>query len=115
MTTSRGNWDVWADIDSLTHWLNNANGSNPQEISLRIMKIGEEFGEVISAHIGVTGQNPRKGVYGSTSDVQKELCDVIVTAMVALNSMTDDPAVSRGLFASHMTHLLSRIQSPSTV
>lgn len=49
-----------------------------------IMKIAEEFGEAVQAHIGVTGQNPRKGVYGTREDVLKELADVIVTAGIAM-------------------------------
>lgn len=109
--TSLYAWDVWADVDSLTRWLNDANGLDTQELTLRIMKIGEEFGEVINAHIGVSGQNPRKGVYATADDVQKELCDVIVTAMVALNSMTDNPTISRGKFAAHMSHLLARVDA----
>lgn len=49
-----------------------------------IMKIAEEFGEAVQAYIGVTGQNPRKGVYGTRDDIQKELADVIVTAGIAM-------------------------------
>lgn len=49
-----------------------------------IMKIAEEFGEAVQAYIGITGQNPRKGVYGTREDVQEELADVIVTAGIAM-------------------------------
>lgn len=49
-----------------------------------IMKIAEEFGEAVQAYIGITGQNPRKGTYGTREDVQKELADVIVTAGIAM-------------------------------
>ncbi|WP_146778960.1 MazG-like family protein [Actinomadura craniellae] len=48
------------------------------------MKIAEEFGEAVQAYIGVTGQNPRKGVHGTRDDVQKELADVIITAGIAM-------------------------------
>ncbi|MCW2898884.1 MAG: hypothetical protein JWO67_1149 [Streptosporangiaceae bacterium] len=54
-----------------------------------IMKIAEEFGEAVQAYIGVTGQNPRKGVYGTREDVQKELADVIVTAGIAMIAIAD--------------------------
>jgi hypothetical protein len=58
-----------------------------------IMKIAEEFGEAVQAHIGVTGQNPRKGTYGTRDDVLKELADVIVTAGIAMIAVADgDPA-----------------------
>ena len=56
----------------------------------RISKIGEEFGEVIDAFIGTTGQNPRKGVFGSEDDVDNELVDVMLTAILALQHRTKD-------------------------
>ncbi len=56
----------------------------------RISKIGEEFGEVIDAFIGTTGQNPRKGVFGSEDDVDNELVDVLLTAILALQHRTKD-------------------------
>lgn len=102
--------EVWDGIESLTEWLNSSNGCNDHELTLRIMKIGEEFGEVVNAHIGAIGQNPWKGFYATQQDVIKELCDVIVTAMVAINSMTEDATISRGMLAAHMTHLLSRAE-----
>lgn len=49
----------------------------------RLAKVSEECGEVIQAYIGVTGQNPRKGVHASIDDVKKELLDVAVTALAA--------------------------------
>jgi len=56
----------------------------------RIAKIGEEYGEVVDAFIGVTGQNPRKGIYGSEDDVDNELVDVLITAVLALQHRTKD-------------------------
>lgn len=68
---------------------------------MRLMKLTEEAGEVMQAYIGMVGQNPRKGVTHSRADVADELCDVIVTAMVALHSFTDDPE----------QHLATKIQT----
>lgn len=56
----------------------------------RCAKISEEAGEVIDALIGITGQNPRKGVYGSEEDLFKELCDVALTALYGLQHFTKD-------------------------
>lgn len=70
-----------------------------------IMKIAEEFGEAVQAHIGVTGQNPRKGVYGSREDVLKELADVIVTAGIAMI------AVAEGDAAEAKHHLDQRLET----
>ena len=83
--------DQWSTIRSLVAWLDAENGRSDAEISLRILKLTEEAGEVARAWIGVQGQNPRKGVTHTHPDVQDELCDVIVTAAVALASLIDNP------------------------
>jgi NTP pyrophosphatase (non-canonical NTP hydrolase) len=85
------NPDQWATIHNLVAWLDRENGRTDAEISLRILKLTEEAGEVAQAWIGVQGQNPRKGVTHTHPDVQDELCDVIVTAAVALASLVDNP------------------------
>jgi NTP pyrophosphatase (non-canonical NTP hydrolase) len=83
--------DPWQTIARLAQWLNDANGCEHQEITLRLLKLSEEVGEVSQAWIGSMGQNPRKGFTHPVADVADELCDVIVTAMVALTSITDIP------------------------
>lgn len=62
-------------------------GSDPQ---FRLMKIGEEFGEVVQAYIGAKGMNKRKG-FGSVAEIKKELADVLITAFVALFDFDDYP------------------------
>lgn len=84
--------DQWATIRGLVDWLDSKNGRSDQEITLRLLKITEEAGEVAQAWIGVQGQNPRKGITHTVPDVADELVDVIVTAAVALASVIDDPA-----------------------
>jgi hypothetical protein len=84
--------DPWAVVARLTAWLDDHNGSSTPETALRLLKVQEEAGEVASAWIGVTGQNPRKGVTHDVADVVGELCDVIVAAMVAMTTLTADPA-----------------------
>jgi NTP pyrophosphatase (non-canonical NTP hydrolase) len=83
--------DLWATIAGLVKWLDEANGRSEHEIAMRLMKLGEELGEVMQAYIGSTGQNPRKGVTHAEADVAEELCDVITAAMVALHAFTADP------------------------
>ncbi|WP_432077778.1 MazG-like family protein [Streptomyces sp. YPW6] len=83
--------DNWSTIRNLVAWLDEQNGRSQQEITLRLLKLTEESGEVAQAWIGATGQNPRKGITHSAGDVADELCDVIVTASVALASLVDDP------------------------
>jgi NTP pyrophosphatase (non-canonical NTP hydrolase) len=76
-------------IFRLVGWLDRQNGRSQHEISMRLLKLVEESGEVAQAYIGSVGQNPRKGVTHTSADVADELCDVIITAMVALVSVAD--------------------------
>jgi NTP pyrophosphatase (non-canonical NTP hydrolase) len=77
-----------------------------------IMKIAEELGEAVQAHIGVTGQNPRKGVHGSRDDVLKELADVIVTAGIAMIGVAEGDAAQA---AKHLEQRLEVITSRAGV
>lgn len=60
-------------------------------MSLRIAKAAEEIGEAVSALIGFTGQNPRKGIVNTLQDINKELMDVAITALGAYESINDNP------------------------
>ncbi|MGW1468488.1 MazG-like family protein [Streptomyces sp. NPDC002308] len=92
----------WSTIRELVAWLDGQNGRTDQEVTHRILKLAEEVGEVAQARIGMIGQNPRKGVSHTREDVADELCDVVVTALVALTSLVDDPA-------GHLDAKLARI------
>ncbi|GAA2134678.1 MazG-like family protein [Streptomyces synnematoformans] len=86
--------DTWETIEALCEWLDEESPVTGQTARLlRILKIGEEFGEVAEAVHGLLGTNPRKGRTHTADDVCKELCDVIATSMVALASVTEDPGV----------------------
>jgi NTP pyrophosphatase (non-canonical NTP hydrolase) len=71
-------------------WLDAANGRTDPELTLRILKVTEEAGEAAGAWIGVLGTNPRKGVTHSRDDVAAELADVVITALVAMDSLGVD-------------------------
>jgi len=83
--------DQWATIRGLVDWLDAQNGRSDHELAMRTLKVTEEAGEVAAAYLGVHGQNPRKGRSHGWSDVMDELVDVIVTASVALATITDRP------------------------
>ncbi|MYS72317.1 hypothetical protein GTY88_18095 [Streptomyces sp. SID5926] len=72
---------------------------------LRMLKLSEEVGEVAEAVIGATGQNPRKGVTHTWDDVEAELCDVVITAMVALRTLTPE---AREVFGRHLARVAGR-------
>ena len=97
---------AWETVDRLVSWLDR--GSElPAETKtlLQILKITEEAGEVAEALIGVTGQNPRKGFSHTWRDVENELCDVIITAMVALTRVTPQ---ARTRFGEHLAAVAAR-------
>ncbi|WP_055698972.1 MULTISPECIES: MazG-like family protein [Streptomyces] len=98
--------DPWETVGRLYEWLDSHNERAPQEaLLLRMLKLSEEVGEVAQAVIGATGQNPRKGTTHSWEDVQAELCDVVVTAMVALRTLTPE---ARDVFAEHLRRVDAR-------
>lgn len=84
--------ETWDGVQRLRGWLD----ESPEQAMagdvrvLRVLKIAEEVGEVSEALTGVLGANPRKGESHTWQDVEKELSDVIVTAMVALSTITAD-------------------------
>src|ERR1700721_165470 len=98
--------DAWGTIEEIVEWLDDSSTLAPETKKLiRIMKVTEEAGEVTQAVIGTLGQNPRKGVTHTWEDVQAALCDVIVTAMVALATLTPD---ARETFDGHLARIANR-------
>ena len=98
--------DAWDNIGEIVDWLDSVRTLPPEmELLMRIMKITEEAGEVSEAVTGTTGQNPRKGVTHTWDDVAAELCDVILTAMTALATLTPD---GRKVFSEHLNRVADR-------
>ena len=75
---------------ALSEWIDAANAHKPPEQQAweRTAKVAEECGEVIAAMIGMTGQNPRKGVTHTVDDVVAELLDVAITALGGVEHLT---------------------------
>lgn len=84
---------AWQLAIAFTHLLDRndriANIGREHEITCRVMKIGEEAGEAMSARLIQLAQNPGKGK-GSQRDVLDELADCISASLVAMYSMTGD-------------------------
>ncbi|MER6540148.1 MazG-like family protein [Streptomyces sp900105755] len=101
---------LWSSIEDLWTWLDtNRRHGGETGLVLRMLKLTEEVGEVAQAVIGATGQNPRKGVTHTWEDVQGELCDVVITALVALRTLTPDAA---GVFGRHLAGVTERSLGP---
>jgi phosphoribosyl-ATP pyrophosphohydrolase len=99
---------TWDTIDALATWLDTGSPVSPETRRiLQILKITEEAGEVAEAVIGATGQNPRKGFSHTWEDVERELCDVIITAMVALTRVNPR---AREVFAGHLDAVAARAE-----
>ncbi|MFF2021028.1 MazG-like family protein [Streptomyces sp. NPDC058171] len=102
---------TWDRIGRIREWLD-AEGVQNSEADrrlLRVLKIGEEYGEVAEALHGALGANPRKGASHSWEDVRKELCDVAVTTLVALATLSPDAEKE---FDDRLRHLVGRISPP---
>ncbi|MBP2704435.1 MazG-like family protein [Microbispora sp. RL4-1S] len=112
MTAAPPTVPVWPSLTALVDWLNTTNGSGAHETSMRLLKLVEEAGEVAAAYIGTVGQNPRKGRTHTYEDVAAELCDVALTALVALHSFTPDPQAT---FTAHLAGVAARVGVCSTI
>jgi NTP pyrophosphatase (non-canonical NTP hydrolase) len=99
-------------LAALSNWIDTspANAGRDREAAAwgRISKVAEECGEVIEAFIGVTGQNPRKGVHGCVDDVVEELLDVAVTALCAVEHFTGNDGSSLDLLDAKVQHVANR-------
>ena len=105
--------EAWDTIEKITGQLDAASTLPPDtDRLLRIMKLSEEVGEVTQAVTGTLGQNPRKGVTHTWDDVQAELCDVVITALVALRMLTPD---TQEVFTRHLARVTERSLGPSAV
>jgi NTP pyrophosphatase (non-canonical NTP hydrolase) len=89
----------WLELAGLVEWMDShldgdvADTYQGQPLAqdwARVAKVTEEAGEAIDALIGITGQNPRKGHYGTEADLHDELLDVALTGLYALQHFTKD-------------------------
>lgn len=98
--------DTWDAIERLATRLEEHSTLPPEQRRvLQILKITEEAGEVAEAVFGATGQNPRKGHSHTWQDVEAEVCDVIITAMVTLARLNPE---ARKTFALHLKKITDR-------
>ncbi|MER6466085.1 MazG-like family protein [Streptomyces sp. NPDC001288] len=99
---------LWPRVERLRHWLDtHANPELAGDVRLwRVLKISEEVGEVAEAMHGAMGANPRKGASHTWDDVHTELCDVVVTSMMALAACTPD---APALLDARLQHLIDRV------
>lgn len=99
-------------LAALSRWIDDAPANvarDPEAVTWgRLSKVAEECGEVISAFIGATGQNPRKGVTHSLAHVRKELLDVAVTALGAVEHLDGNAGSAMAALDAHVAGLVRR-------
>ena len=97
-------------LAAISAWVDYGNDHrDPEAITWgRLAKVTEETGEVIEAFIGATGQNPRKGITHGMGDVERELLDVALTALAAVEHLTGNEGKSMGMFSDHVRKVAAR-------
>lgn len=104
----------WQVIEQVDLWLDGAVSEHYKRQPLaqdwaRISKVGEELGEAISAFIGLSGQNPRKGIYASYDDLANELADTALTAIFALQHFTKNTSTVKHILLSKQQAIYERM------
>ena len=100
--------DIFAVVRRVAFWLADTNGTDQGQQTLQILKVVEESGEVAGAWIGVTGQNPRKGVTHTIDQVADELADVVLSALVAVAGLDRDPEQVMQACLAKVAHRLAQ-------
>ncbi|WP_329321616.1 MazG-like family protein [Streptomyces sp. NBC_01262] len=102
-------------LHAVSQWLDDAPANRARDREARtwgrVAKVSEEAGEVVSALIGATGHNPRKGTYATMSDVERELLDVAMTALCAvahLHAADREQTDVLGLLGDHIHAVAQR-------
>jgi NTP pyrophosphatase (non-canonical NTP hydrolase) len=104
-------WDATAAaLAGISAWVDEYNfGLDPVALTwMRIAKIGEEFGEVVTAFVDVTNANPRKRSMLAVADVRKELLDVAVTALCVVEHLDGNQGEALDDLVGHVRHLATR-------
>lgn len=105
-------YDEWSEYPMLlSRWIDASYPSGLDKEAWmwrRVEKINEECGEVSAAIRGVIGENPRKGVVGTWDDVIKELTDVAVSALGAIEHLTGNEGQSVAYLSQRLDVLVER-------
>ena len=101
-----------AKITAISEWIDNS----PNYAGLdreahdwrRIQKVAQETGEVFEAFCGCLGENPRKGVTHTQADVKRELFDVALAALGAVEHLNGNKGCTLELFLQHIDRVCAR-------
>ena len=79
-------------------------------LSIQLIKMQEELGEVAEAFIGANGLNPRKGVTHTQDDLNMELADVVITAVLALRMSTGSSVAVNEILRRQALKTIGRLE-----
>lgn len=105
---------LWKHAGLLTEWLDDAHPRDTHETACRVMKLAEETGEAVNAYLGMTGQNPRKGTCATLDDLNGELGDVIIAALVALITVNRTTLDAYAALESHVSDRFAKLAAHVT-
>jgi hypothetical protein len=100
------NWDLVRELDE---WLDADTHPDYRAQPLaqdlaRVAKAAEEAGEAISAFIGWTGQNPRKGVSDTRSHMLEEMVDGMLTFILGIQHFTKNDLHTRNIIMARLAY-----------
>jgi hypothetical protein len=99
-------------ITEISQWVDNSPayaGVDPEARDWRrIQKVGQEFGEALEAFCGTLGENPRKGFTHRPSDVRRELFDVALSALGAVEHLDGNNGGTLAAFLEHVAYVRDR-------
>jgi len=106
-------------LSRMSQWIDdhpaNRKRSPLENLMLRTsVKMHEERGEVNAALIGMSGQNPRKGVTHSIDDVESELLDWAIVALGGVEHIHGNDGSSMARLAAKLVKIHDRMEAKRT-
>jgi hypothetical protein len=81
----------------------------------RLSSVAQKAGNAVGLVIGMTGQNPRKGVSNTEEDLLKELADCWCAAMFAIQHFTKDSMRTEKILQQSLTKAYMRTTGAENV
>lgn len=104
-----------SQLEEISDWIDdfpvNRDADPLAAFLLRYIKVFEEAGEMVGNIIGMTGQNPRKGVTSSLEEVLDEAADTALTILGAIESATGNRGESFGRLFEKISKVHARMEA----
>lgn len=108
-------YDAAARVVVISQWLDDFPVNRQMDplaaFLLRYIKLFEEAGEMVGNIIGMTGQNPRKGVTSDLEHVLEEASDSVITLLGAIEHATGNRGESFGRVFAKIAKVYARMEA----